>query len=272
MGGERTGRLFRFGAFEADETSGELRKNGIRIKLHGQPFQVLLVLLEKPFELVTREELRLRLWRQETFVDFDHGLNAAVNKLRQALGDSAAHPRHVETVPGKGYRFICPVSVPDTASGASAPGAQKPAGTILTSPDDLPTAPRKRVRNLLLLVQGMYVAFYLCALANLHAIHGIFVQSPFLSPELLMTVLVVTAGVMIPVRLFLATAVVFDYEHLWLKFSRLFPALLGLDMLWALSPFLLTNHISTGLALGLVAALLYMPFAQRSLILMYTRR
>ncbi len=104
-------RQFRFGAFEVNEAVGELRKNGIRIKLHAQPFQILVMLLERPSELVTREEMRRRLWDEDTFVDFDHGLNTAVNKLREALGDLASQPRHIETVPGKGYRFLAPVTM-----------------------------------------------------------------------------------------------------------------------------------------------------------------
>ncbi|HEV2688508.1 MAG TPA: winged helix-turn-helix domain-containing protein, partial [Bryobacteraceae bacterium] len=96
--------------FEADEARGELRKRGIRIKLHSQPFQVLVLLLDRPSAVVTREEMRQRLWGQETFVDFDHGLNSAVNKIREALDDSASQPRYVETGSGKGYRFIAPVT------------------------------------------------------------------------------------------------------------------------------------------------------------------
>src|SRR6516162_4669800 len=103
-------RVFSFGTFEADVAGGELRKGGLRVKLHSQPFQVLVMLLERSSELVTREEMRQRLWGNDTFVDFDHGLNSAVNKIRDALNDSAARPRYVETVPGKGYRFIAPVS------------------------------------------------------------------------------------------------------------------------------------------------------------------
>src|ERR1700690_1894891 len=112
-----TDRVFRFGAFEVNEATGELRKQGIRVKLHSQPFQILVMLLERPAELVTREEMRQRLWSQDTFVDFDHGLNTAVNKLREALGDSASNPRHIETISGRGYRFIAPVTlVPPIAS------------------------------------------------------------------------------------------------------------------------------------------------------------
>ncbi len=115
----------------------------------------------------------------------------------------------------------------------------------------------------------MYLAFYLSALANLQEIYELFADGRLLPPDVLMISLVVSAAAMIPVRLFLATAIAFDYERLWPKFSRLFPLLLVLDMLWALSPLLLIHHINVGLALGLIAALVYMPFAQRSLVLMY---
>src|SRR6185503_16551355 len=102
----------RFGAFELDLRTGELRKAGIRVNLPEQPFQVLKALLDRPGDLVTREELRQRLWPAETFVDFEHGLNAAVRRLRDALGDSADAPRFVETLPRRGYRFIAPVTEP----------------------------------------------------------------------------------------------------------------------------------------------------------------
>ncbi len=106
---QKSGRLIRFGVFELDVPSGELRKQGHKIRLEGQPVQVLLCLLEKPGELVTREEIHNRLWPSDTFVNFEHGLNAAVKRLRQALGDSAENPRFVETLPRRGYRFIAPV-------------------------------------------------------------------------------------------------------------------------------------------------------------------
>jgi DNA-binding winged helix-turn-helix (wHTH) protein/TolB-like protein len=96
----------RFGAFELDLRAGELRKDGARIKLHNQPFQVLTLLIEHPGQIVTREELRQKLWGSDTFVDFDVGLNSAIKKLRDALGDAADAPRFIETVPRRGYRFI----------------------------------------------------------------------------------------------------------------------------------------------------------------------
>src|SRR4029453_8103818 len=98
--------VIRFGVFEVDRQSGELRKQGVRLRLRDQAFQVLLFLLARPAEVVTREELQRRLWPSDTFVDFDRCLNKAVNRLREALGDSAESPRFIETFPKRGYRFI----------------------------------------------------------------------------------------------------------------------------------------------------------------------
>ena len=106
-------RTFRFGAFELDTRAGELRKQGRRIRLQEQPIQVLQVLIEHPGEVVAREELQKKLWPADTFVDFDHGLNKAINKIREALGDSADSPRFVETVPRRGYRFLADVKIID---------------------------------------------------------------------------------------------------------------------------------------------------------------
>ena len=110
-------RIVRFATFAVDMQTGELRKSGLKLKLHGQPFEVLAMLLEKPGEVVGREQLRERLWPTDTFVDFDHGVNTAINRLREALGDSADNPRFIETLPRRGYRFIAPVE-------SSAPPAQ----------------------------------------------------------------------------------------------------------------------------------------------------
>ena len=101
---ENTSSRFRFGLFEADAESGELRKSGIRIRLQAQPFRLLICLLERPAEVVTREEIQLQLWGNDTIVDFDHSLGTAINKLREALGDSAENPRFIET--------LCPPRLP----------------------------------------------------------------------------------------------------------------------------------------------------------------
>ena len=102
--------VLRFGDFTVHRRERSLRKHGIRLKLHGQPFEILLLLLEHPGEVVTREELQAKLWHGDTFVDFENGLNAAVKKLRQALGDSADSPRFIETVPRVGYRLLAAVT------------------------------------------------------------------------------------------------------------------------------------------------------------------
>src|ERR1700751_1506215 len=107
---ERPLRNLKFGIFEADLRTGELTKLGKRVRLQEQPFQLLAMLLEKPGVLVTREELHLKLWPQTT-VDFDHGLNKAISKIREALGDSAENPRFIETVARRGYRFLADVTV-----------------------------------------------------------------------------------------------------------------------------------------------------------------
>ena len=105
----RSAEVIRFHVFEVDTVTGELRKHGLRIKLQEQPFQVLCLLLARPGELVTREELRKMLWPADTFVDFEHGLNKTINKLREALSDDKERPRYIETLPRRGYRFIAPV-------------------------------------------------------------------------------------------------------------------------------------------------------------------
>ncbi len=101
--------ILRFGVFEVDLQAGELRKSGVKIKLQDQPFQILVLLLERPGQVLTREELRQKLWSADTFVEFDHSLNSAVKRLRQALGDDSDNPRFIETLPRRGYRLIVPV-------------------------------------------------------------------------------------------------------------------------------------------------------------------
>jgi cholera toxin transcriptional activator len=270
MSGDLAGRVFRFGVFEADPASGELRKRGIRIKLHSQPFQVLVMLLERPAEVITREEMRLRLWGQDTFVDFDHALNTAINKIRDALSDSASAPKYVETIPGKGYRFIAQVTPPE-GDAKPLPAPHESNGVLLTATDELPAASPALVRSLLLLIETMYLAFYAGALANLAEIHEIFLDANLFEPSALMIVLITSAVILIPVRLFLVAAVAFDFPMLPSRFAKMFPALLILDLIWALSPFLLIHHVNAGVALGMSAALVYVPFAQRSLILMFAR-
>jgi|SRR6516165_9674813 len=127
-------RMVRFATFEADLSAGELRKGGVKIKVHGQPFEVLAMLLEQPGEIVPREELKQKLWPTDTFVDFDHGVNTAIKRLREALGDSAENPRFVETIPRRGYRFIAPIE-PLAAAPAVKPGAIEASPLARVNPD-----------------------------------------------------------------------------------------------------------------------------------------
>src|ERR1700686_2018765 len=103
-------RVLRFDSFELDLHAGELRKRGVKLRLQGQPVQLLAILMQSAGNLVTREELRSQLWRADTFVDFDHSLHNAIGRIREVLGDSTEIPRYIETLPRRGYRFIAPVA------------------------------------------------------------------------------------------------------------------------------------------------------------------
>jgi DNA-binding winged helix-turn-helix (wHTH) protein len=131
----------RFSVFELDLKAGELRRNGSKIRLQEQPFQILVSLLEHPGEVVTREELRSKLWPADTFVDFDHSLNAAIRRLRDALGDSADRPRFVETAARRGYRFIAPVTHP-TRAGVESTAAVQHSDQESAAPAVRETVPR----------------------------------------------------------------------------------------------------------------------------------
>src|SRR3954449_9982745 len=132
------GLRYRFGIYEADVRGGELLRDGVKVRLQEQPFQVLLVLLERPGEVVTRENLRERLWPADTFVDFDHSLNTAINKLREALRDSASNPRFIETKAKRGYRFIAPVQMIGDNLLQAAPQIDPVASQATVLPDSPP--------------------------------------------------------------------------------------------------------------------------------------
>ncbi len=283
---QNNSRVARFGVFELDLSAGELRRSGVKLRLQDQPFQVLALLLDHAGEVVTREELQQKLWPSDTFVDFDHSLNTAINKVREALGDSASSPRYVETLARRGYRFIAPVQAPDHADAASEPPSRHIAVAVgnanaatPTASTELPPAihpelevpiPRRALtRGLFALIQVMYLAFYLSALFRIHAVQAVadFVFPPWGATTLAATVMV-TAGVGIPLRCWLMSSVGFDYQRLGEKFQQIFPFVLALDQLWAVAPFLLIQKIGLGAAFAVCAALLYLPFSERTLIRM----
>jgi len=301
------GLVYRFGVYEADTRAGELRKSGMRLKLTGQPFQVLAILLERAGDVVTRDELRLALWPQDTYVDFDHSLNTAINKLRAALGESGTNPRFVETLARRGYRFIAPVVMEERGGASSTPpsradvvernpaplepgrprpgeldqratypvegdraptSAEASAAKAAAEIDELPRPPRKLVRALFDLAQVMYLVLYVVALGHFSGIER---EAAKFAPRLAFAIAVATlvlAAVGIPVRCFLLFAVAFDYRPFARQFRRLFPALLLFDQIWALTPFLLADRIGLGLAFAAAAGLLHLPFGQRTLVRM----
>ena len=283
-------RRYRFGAFEADPATGELRRQGIRIRLNTQPFQVLAMLLERPGELLTRDEIARELWPEGTFVDYEHGVNSAINRIREALGDTASRPRFVETLARRGYRFVAPVErigpeADSPAKSSRVEAATLPSGVeqeplpepapeadlgfgagVLASPHELPRAPFPLVQALFVLFQVMYLGFYVGALANLGEIDDLL--SVFRWAAIAVGVLVVTAAILIAVRAYVICLALFHAPGARRKFLKIWPGLLALDELWALSPFLLMHHINFGLALACMALLAYAPFVQRSLVLM----
>ncbi len=287
----RDTRVFRIGIYELTAETGELRKNGKpQSRLQAQPLQVLLLLLERPAEVITRDELRDKIWAANTFVDFDHGVNTAVNKLRGAFGDSASNSRLIQTLPRVGYRFVAPVDVQDGGGGGGRVGlvgesrsAEPQSGTgegsaipggrsksLLSHPEDLPEASRAITRGLFVALQVMYLAFYVTALANFPPLLTILANLTR-HDRAAFVLIVLTAVAGVPLRLYLLSACAFRYRRLGENFLKLFPYVLLLDELWALAPFLIARHIGIGLALGATAALVYAPFAQRSLLLMRAR-
>jgi cholera toxin transcriptional activator len=228
----RSVKIARFGVFELNLDASELRKNGAKLRLQEQPFQVLALLLERAGDVVTREDMQQKLWPSNTFVDFDHSLNTAVNKLRETLGDSASSPRYIETVARRGYRFIAPVQTNvEMAPGSS---SETPSSeTAKASPNSLhpelavPIPRRGLTRGLFALIQLLYLIFYLTALFHLHPVLAI--ADSFL-PGWRATALVVavtlTAACGIPLRCYLLSAVGFDYQRLGGKFLQIFPVVL----------------------------------------------
>ena len=235
-----------------------------------------MMLVERPGEVVTREEISKELWPDGTFVDYEHGVNSAVNRVREALGDKANSPRFVETLARKGYRFVAPVErIEEPVSGV--PGVLDPGPEseiverrfwegALATPEDLPRSSHRVVRTLFVLLQVMYVGFYVGALANLAEINDLL--SPLSYARAAFLVVVATAAVLIPVRVFVVCMVLFRAPRAREKFLRMWPGLVVMDLLWALSPALLLHHINLGLAIAAMTLLVYSPFAQRALMLM----
>jgi cholera toxin transcriptional activator len=271
-------KIARFGLFELNLNASELRKNGVKLRLQEQPFQVLVLLLERAGDVVNREDLQQKLWPSDTFVDFDHSLNTAVNKLRETLGDSASPTLHRDRRSPR---------LPLHRSGANqhTDGCRAEVGNLgfrnaefgnsesfpqCSAPRTGGPIPRRGLtRGLFALIQVMYLIFYLAALFHLHPVLSIADSLlPGWRATALVVVVTVTAACGIPLRFYLLSAVGFDYQRLGEKFQQIFPVLLALDELWAIAPFLLLHKIGLGAALAASAALLYVPFSERTLLRM----
>jgi cholera toxin transcriptional activator len=290
MGNDYSASLYRFDDFEADLRSGELRKSGERLRIQEQPFQVLVALLERPREVITRDELRQRLWPSDTFVDFDHGLNTTINKLRESLGDSASNPRFIETLPRRGYRFLADVDrveIQPSSTSIPADASEAPTGEFPTVPiadpkssileggcarppsqlshSELPEIPPKTAATLFALLQSMYVVFYVIALWRLDEAGWRMERYLGISARTVVITVMISAAVGLALRLYTLSQVALKYRWLGRNFSRIFPIVLIVDVVWAFSPFFLIHLIGIGLAFAASAALVYSPFAQRVL-------
>lgn len=285
---EQPGRL-RFDSFELDLETGELSKNGRRLRLQDQPARLLVLLVRRAGKLVTRAEIREELWGEDQFVEFDHAINTAVKKVRTVLDDDPEQPRLLETLPRKGYRFIgsvehaSPNALPDTGPSADPVASEQtndPPGVVADSRSlgalhapmgsgeaetALLSAGVSRV--LFIVIQVGYLALYCSTLYYFERLGEIF--SGFFDvtvPNQILSLIVVTAMCGIAVRLYLVSSVGLGHPSAGRQFQRLFPVVFLLDSFWAASPLLAGLSIGIGLALAATAGLAYLPFSQRTLI------
>ena len=296
-----------FRSFELDLQTGELHRDGRRIKLQDQPGKLLALLASRPGELVTRAEIEKALWADGEFVEFEHAINTAMRKVRDALGDDLQQPSFIETVPRKGYRFIAPVERPQGAEFRGRMDSPQPAASVaerakpITARNDPPpgvtigadsgrldqsleaqtagspgaeasmdgtefTIPRQHARLLFLLIQCGYLAIYCAALYKAESVEEVLARLLPGAGGTVTLVVLIFAMCGIAVRLYLIFSVGLNHPAAGGQFRRLFPVLFFFDTLWAMSPLLLARQIGYGPALGAVAALAYLPFAQRTLL------
>ena len=278
--------FLRFESFQLDLRTRELRKEGRLIKLQDQPSKLLAVLASRAGELVTRAEIEKALWNEDEFVEFEHSINTAVRKIREALGDDPEKPRFVETLPRKGYRFIATVDALAAPDGENRTpvAAREPARSPQTPEDrkdDPPQAasaisdstateaefvlPRNVARALFLTIQVGYLALYCSVLYWAEDVEQTLERALRVPSGFVLSFFIILAMCGIAVRLYLLSSVGLKHPAAGEKFRRLFPVLFVLDTLWATSPLLLVDKIGYGLALGAVAGLAYLPFSQRTL-------
>jgi cholera toxin transcriptional activator len=251
-------RRIRFETFEFCPSTGELLKNGQSIRLQGQPARLLGLLLSRPGELVTRSEIQKALWPDGRFVEFEHAINTAMKKVREALDDDPDAPRFIETLPKLGYRFTAAVREMDPPR----QDFRQPSSTN----DEFAIPHPQLSRFLFLLIQAGYIAMYCAALYHMPALESALIAVGFVPVSVTFPAALLIAMCGIAVRLYLVTAVGWRHPVAGANFMRLFPLVVILDALWAACPLLAIEGLGVGVALAGVAGLAYLPFAQRTLI------
>ena len=299
MASEDQLHLLYFDQFEIDLRTRELRQQGRLVKLQDLPVRLLILLATRAGEMVTREQIEQELWGDDHFVDFDHGINTAMRKIREALSESPEAPRFIETLPRKGYRFIAVVdhgalsSLPRSAveqpvapdaneadgPGRGHAGPAEDAGVRAESvaasnaapeaahiqPSEEFALPSGPARQLFLLTQAGYLLMYCVALFKLESAGRVMNHFFGVAPARFLPLLIAVAICGIAVRLFLLTSVGLKHPAAGVKYRKLLPAVLPLDVVWAASPLLLIEKLGMGLAIASIAGLAYLPFSQRIL-------
>jgi cholera toxin transcriptional activator len=252
--------LLRFERFELDLTTGELHKEGTRVPLQEQPTRLLAFLANRPGELVTREEIHRELWKDGEFVEFEHGVNTAIHKIRVALEDTSESPRIIQTIPRKGYKFIAELVRTEITT---------------TQPVDRPVSKSKGEfvlplslgvsRALFLLAQVPYVASYLAAFYNIDSLDRALQRTfDFIPVEYSLPGLLVLALLGLTVRVYLIGLVGWGHTEAGPRYRRLFPYLLPLDALWAATP-LLVQRAGPLVSLAGLILMAWLIFGQRTL-------
>lgn len=249
-------KKIRFESFEFDLSTGELQKDGQPVRLQGQPARLLSLLVSRPGELVTRAEIQKALWPDGRFVEFEHAINTAVKKIREALDDDSDRPKFIETLPKLGYRFT---AVFDGRLSARKRDSERPVDEEFSIPYP------HLSRSLFLLIQAAYLAMYCAALYYMSGLETALARVGLVPVGITMPAVLVIAMCGIAVRLYLITAVGWRHPAAGSNFLRLFPFAFILDALWSVTPLLAIEFLGTGPALAGVAGMAYLPFAQRTL-------
>lgn len=253
-----------FDVFKFDLSTGELHKNGRCIRLQGQPSRLLALLLSRPKELVSRSEIQNALWPDGRFVEFEHAINTAMKKVREALEDDPDHPRFIETIPKQGYRFLQDVAIPEKPPESGL--AQSEQSTPNTSVGAFALPHPRLCRFLFLMIQVGYLAIYCGALYFMPELEEVLTSAGFVPVRITFPAILILAMCGIAIRLYLLSAVGWRHPAARAAFLRMFPLVFVLDACWAASPLLATRVLGAGIALAGVAGMAYLPFAQRTLI------